>query len=65
MGWNEHEVLQAQRHNKMVKGHGKFRYYTNRTYKDLRLKEKPKKISQPLKDLTERYIHHDDEYYLY
>ena len=34
MGMNEHEILQAQKHNKMVKGHGKFRYYTNRAFKD-------------------------------
>ncbi len=66
MGMNEHEILQAQKHNKMVKGHGKFRYYTNRAFKDSRLKEKPVKISQPLKDLTEKYLHHDDdEYYMY
>lgn len=66
MGMNEHEILQAQKHNKMVKGHGKFRYCTNRAFKDSRLKEKPVKISQPLKDLTEKYLHHDDdEYYMY
>lgn len=39
MGMNEHEILQAQKHNKMVKGHGKFRYYTNRAFKDSHLKK--------------------------
>lgn len=59
MGLENYEVLQAQNYNKMVKRHGKFRYRTNRAFKDSRLKESKPKHTGPLKDLTEKYLHED------
>lgn len=57
MGLNEYEITQAQRQYHMVKRHGKFRYKTNRRYKDERLIEKPNAKQGPLRDVSSRYGH--------
>ena len=57
MGLNEREIIQAQRQHDMIKRHGKFRYKTNRRYKDERLIEKPTAKHGPLWDVSFRYGH--------